>query len=242
VLSAQLGLLATIHAAAYRGILRGEPSARVMLPRRLGVHAIFTEAVAELLAGDTADLGAVQVAREKHRRTAIVPYPSPWLSPATFATARSSPATWTTTMDGDDLSIALRGIGLRASTEPIRALVGHAVQNHLGPCQRGPPDRQGGGRSDRCYPQERWPARTAIELSTIVPPGRPIGPIMASSPSRQSAVPAASLLGRQRVAVGVAVHHHHVGSMRLTSARRLGRRRIDLAVVVAREFSVARVE
>jgi len=38
-------------------------------------------------------------------------------------------------MNRDDLSTALRGIGLRASTEAIRALVGHAIQNHLGPVE-----------------------------------------------------------------------------------------------------------
>jgi transposase len=37
--------------------------------------AIFTEAVAEVLAGDTADLGAVQVACEKHRRHRDRPVP-----------------------------------------------------------------------------------------------------------------------------------------------------------------------
>jgi DNA replication protein DnaC len=38
-------------------------------------------------------------------------------------------------MNRDDLSTALQGIGLRASTEAIRALVGHAIQNHLGPVE-----------------------------------------------------------------------------------------------------------
>ena len=38
-------------------------------------------------------------------------------------------------MNRDDLSTALQGIGLRASAEAIRALVGHAIQNHLGPVE-----------------------------------------------------------------------------------------------------------
>jgi DNA replication protein DnaC len=38
-------------------------------------------------------------------------------------------------MNRDDLTTALGGVGFRASTEAIRALVGHAIQNHLGPVE-----------------------------------------------------------------------------------------------------------
>jgi hypothetical protein len=38
-------------------------------------------------------------------------------------------------MNRDDLSTALCSVGFRASAEAIRALITHAIQNHLGPVE-----------------------------------------------------------------------------------------------------------